>query len=92
MGVQLNIKNEEARALAERLSALTGRTITQVVTDSLRDRLSRVTYALTSEEERAREREDGFYDLIQGSRSLWKGAMLSIDHGELLYDEYGLPR
>ena len=69
MTAQLNIKSEEARRLAQDLSQLTGRSMTEVIIDSLRDRLSRVRYARTSEDERAR-----------------------IDHGDLLYDEDGLPR
>jgi antitoxin VapB len=92
MTTQLNIKSAEARRLAHELSQLTGRSMTEVIVASLRDRLSRVRYARTSEEERAREKESGFYDLIAGSRGLWKDHMLSIDHADLLYDEDGLPR
>ena len=92
MAFQLNIKSEEARRLASELARLSGSSMTEVIIDSLRDRLCRVRYARTSDEERAREKENGFYDLVVGSRELWKGAMLSIDHGDLLYDEDGLPR
>ena len=30
--------------------------------------------------------------LVEGSRQLWSDALLSVDHGELLYDELGLPK
>ena len=92
MGVQLNIKNAEARALAERLAHATGNSITQAVTEALRVRLRQVEQdqALTDAERCQREVE--FFKLIAGSRSRWKGAMLSIDHADILYDEDGLPR
>lgn len=92
MPAQLNIKSEEAHRLASELARLSGASMTEVIVDSLRDRLGRVRYARTSDEERAREKEHGFYDLVVGSRELWKGSMLSLDHGDLLYDEDGLPR
>lgn len=92
MGVQLNIKNEEARRLAERVAAATGQTITEAITDSLRRRLQQVERDESASAEALREREHQFYSLIGGTRQRWKGAMLSIDHEDILYDEDGLPR
>ena len=92
MQAPTSIESDEARDLAEKLAHMTGRGVREVVIDSLRDRLARVRYAVTPLEEQAREREIGFYNLIAGSRALWKGAALSLDHGDLLYDEWGLPR
>ena len=48
MGAQLNIKSEDAYRLASRLAKLTGKSLTTVVTDALRDTLDR--------EERARDK------------------------------------
>lgn len=92
MGVQLNIKSEEARQLAERLAEATGESITQAVTEALRRRLRQVQHDQATTDDAVRRREADFYHLISGSRERWKGAMLSIDHGDLLYDEHGLPR
>lgn len=92
MASQLNIKSEEARLLAQELAKLTTTSVTQAVIDALRHRLAIIRYARTTKEERERELEDGFFNLIVGSRDHWKGFALSVDHGDLLYDEYGLPR
>jgi antitoxin VapB len=92
MGVQLNIKSEEARRLAERLAYVTGRTITDVVTDSLRRELRQVELEQALGDEALRDREHEFYNLISGTRARWRSAMLSIDHADLLYDEDGLPQ
>lgn len=92
MGVQLNIKSEEARRLAERLAEATGETITEAVTEALRRRLRGIERDQALDTDAVRARENAFYELIQGSRARWQGAMLSIDHADLLYDEDGLPR
>lgn len=92
MGVQLNIKNEEARRLAERVAAATGQTITEAITDSLRRRLQQVEKDQVTSADALRERDHQFYALIAGTRERWKGTMLSIDHADILYDEDGLPR
>jgi antitoxin VapB len=41
MGTQLNIKSEDAYRLASRLAALTGESLTSVVTNALRSELQR---------------------------------------------------
>src|ERR1700689_3961291 len=41
MGAQLNIKREDAKRLASRLSELTGESLTTAVTEALRERLDR---------------------------------------------------
>ena len=92
MGVQLNIKNEEARGLAERVAAATGATITEAVTEALRRRLRQVELDQATCDDALINREMEFYRLIEGTRARWKGAMTSIDHADLLYDENGLPR
>lgn len=86
--MSLNIKKPEAHALAERLAKLTGETLTDAVTVALRERLARL------------EQKPGFDEalykklkaLTKGSRELWREPYLSTDHGDLLYDERGLPK
>lgn len=92
MGTQLNIKSPEARELAEKVARASGESITQAVTRALRDRWRALQRQSVDTEGAHRRREREFYDMIQGSRMRWKGAMLSIDHADILYDDHGLPR
>jgi antitoxin VapB len=86
--MSLNIKNPEAHALATRLAQKTGETLTDAVTTALRERLERLERAGDFDEESYRKLKA----LVEGSRHLWSEALLSVDHGELLYDELGLPK
>jgi antitoxin VapB len=83
--MSLNIKDPEAHKLAQRLAEETGETMTQAVTDALREKLSRVRRAkrskATAEELRAIARR--FRRHLTGPVE---------DHGTLLYDEKGLPK
>ena len=58
------------------------------MTIALRERLARLEHVSAIDEERYRELKA----LIEGSRELWREPFLSVDHGELLYDERGLPK
>lgn len=83
----LNIKNDETCLLARDLARLTGETMTGAITIALRERLAR---------ERRRRDLDGRVDelLAIGRRcaeSLEPGPS-AIEHGDLLYDDQGLPR
>ncbi len=82
--MNLNIKNGEAYELAHRLAGLTGKSMTTVVTEALRDSLSRVE---PSASHVARLLEIG-----RDCAKHMKEPYLSVDHGELLYDELGLPK
>lgn len=86
--MSLNIKKPEAHALAERLASLTGETLTDAVTTALRERLARVEQKPGFDE----ERYERLKALVKDSRQLWRGPLLSVDHGELLYDDRGLPK
>lgn len=86
--MSLNIKNPEAHALAERVAKLVGETLTEAVTVALRERLERIERTAEFDEERYR----ALKALVKDSRRLWREPLLSIDHGELLYDERGLPK
>jgi antitoxin VapB len=83
MGVQLNIKSAEARALAEELAALTGNTITKAVIDALKARKK----MLSKEERLAR-----VMAIVDDCAGRWKEPWKSTAHGDMLYDERGLPK
>lgn len=85
--VTLNIKNEEAHRLAWELASLTGESMTAAVTEALRERLDHVR--------RGRDGGDLAERLLAIGRDCaahLKEPYRSADHGELLYDERGLPR
>jgi len=77
--MSLNIKNEETHQLARELVALTGETMTGAVTVALRER---------SVETRLRR----LRAIRKRCSSLLKGdGPSAVEHGDLLYDERGLP-
>ena len=80
----LNIKNPEAHALAQRVAALTGETMTEAVTIALRERLARIE----TNESLAAEILALGRDCAKRLKEPWRSA----DHADLLYDESGLPR
>ena len=84
--MSLNIKNDETCRLASDLARLTGETMTGAVTVALRERLER--------EKRARGAERKLRDMRaiaeRCSRLLGPGPS-AIQHGDVLYDERGLP-
>jgi antitoxin VapB len=83
--MSLNIKNVEADHLVAALSNLTGESKTQAVVEALRERLQRVR--------RERDRETLAADLLAiGKRCAAYGRHDVTEHGDLLYDERGLPR
>ena len=83
--MSLNIKNEEAHRLASKLARLTGESLTETVTRALRERLERVEAAPNDLARQLLEiGRDCAGRLNQPTRS--------VAHGDLLYDERGLPR
>jgi antitoxin VapB len=84
--MSLNIKSEEAHRLAQELARLTGESMTAAVTEAVRERLDRVR----------RERATGLADRLlaigKDCAARLKEPFRSAEHGELLYDERGLPR
>jgi hypothetical protein len=53
--MSLKIKNPKAHELAERVAPLTGETLTEAVTNALRERLERLENVAAVDEERFRE-------------------------------------
>lgn len=84
----LNIKDEETHQLARKLADLTGESMTAAVHHALRERLERI--------KAKKEKED---DLVERILAIGRDCAAhlqepfkSIDHGEFLYDEKGLPK
>jgi antitoxin VapB len=86
--MSLNIKNPKAHELAERVARLTGEMLTEAVTSALRERLARLERAEGPHEALYRELKAIAADCRKHFREPW----LSVDHGDLLYDERGLPK
>lgn len=85
----LNIKNPTTYRLIRRLADQTGENMTQAVTVAVQERLDRLAQESTAErEQRWRELQELADSLAARFREPFK----SLDHGEWLYDEKGLPR
>ena len=84
--MSLNIKSEETHKLVQELAALTGESMTAAVTVAVRERLERVR----------QERNDALSHRLlaigKDCAARLKEPFRSIDHGDLLYGEDGLPR
>lgn len=83
MTVQINIKNAQARLLVDEIVRRTGESVTEAITAALRKRLSELTRA----EKLARVQA-----ISQECAALWVEPWKSQDHGDLLYDDQGLPK
>jgi antitoxin VapB len=84
--MSLNIKNEETHRMARELARLTGESMTVAVNEAIRERLQRV---------REGSKEDMVERILKIGRECaahLKEPYKSIDHGDLLYDEQGLPK
>jgi antitoxin VapB len=83
--MSLNIKHEEAHRMARQLARLTKESMTTAVREALRERLERVRGGGMSKAER-------LLKIGRECAPLWKEPYRSADHGDLLYDEKGLPK
>jgi antitoxin VapB len=92
MGVQLNIKNEEAVALAREIAEATGVSVTEAIHTALRERRRALEQQNRFSRDALAEREQRFRGLVDGLRGRWREDVLAVEHGDLLYDERGLPR
>ena len=84
--MSLNIKNQEAYQLASELAELTGETLTKAVTEALRERLVR----LKKQQHKATAAE--LLAIGRQCAARFNRPMTSLDHGDWLYDERGLPK
>ena len=84
--MSLNIKDEKTHRMARELARATGESMTAAVSEAIRERLERV---------RADSKQDMVERIMKIAKEcgpLWKEPCRSIDHGDLLYDEKGLPK
>jgi antitoxin VapB len=84
--MSLNIKNEETHRLVRQLARLTGESMSAAVDQAVRERLDRV-------------RKGGGTGMAERILKIgrecaprWKEPFRSTSHGDLLYDEKGLPK
>jgi antitoxin VapB len=84
--MSLNIKSDEAHRLARQLAQLTGESMTEAVTRALAERLGRVDH------ERSGSLANRLLAIGRDCAVHLKEPYRSIDHGEWLYDDRGLPR
>lgn len=82
----LSIKDSETDALARRLAAQTGQSLTEAIKDALQRRL------LEEESNRQGGLSKRLLDIGRHCSQHIERPFHSSDHGELLYDEKGLPR
>jgi antitoxin VapB len=82
----LSIKNQRTEQLIRELASETGETMIAAVTEAVRERLERLR----------RERRPGLAERLlaigKDCAPHLKEPFRSIDHGDLLYDERGLPK
>ncbi len=83
MGAQMNIKSDEAYALATEIAGRTGETLTQVVLEALRARQRELTLA---------DKLEAVMAICRDARSRMSPELLALDMDEYLYDERGLPK
>jgi antitoxin VapB len=84
--MSLNIKNEDTNRLAHELSDLTGESLTTAVTIAVRERLDRL------QQSRRGALSDRLLKIGKDCAAHLKEPFLSVEHGDLLYDEKGLPK
>lgn len=82
----MNIKNDEAQTLARKLSELTGESLTRAITEAVRERLERVQNV------QGEGLADRLIAIGKDCATHLKEPFRSAEHGEILYDERGLPR
>jgi antitoxin VapB len=84
--MSLNIKNEETNRLAHELATVTGESLTTAVTVAVRQRLERL------QRSNAGSLAQRLLKIGKDCAAHLKEPFLTVDHGDLLYDEKGLPK
>ena len=84
--MSFNVKKKETHQLARQLAKITGESMTEAVTKAIRERLDRVRGV----------RKSDFADLLlqigKDCAVHLREPFRSAAHGDLLYDDKGLPR
>jgi antitoxin VapB len=84
--MSLNIKDEETHRLARELAQLTGESQTTAVTIAIRERLDRLHAAGRP------SMADRLLAIGRNTAPRLQEPFRTAEHGELLYDDHGLPR
>ena len=84
--MSLNIKNEQTHRMARELARLTGESMSAAVNEAIRERLELVRGK--SNDEMLKR----IMKIAEESGPRWKEPYRSREHGDLLYDEKGLPK
>ena len=84
--MSLNIKNKEAHRLAQQLATATGESMTEAVTQAVRERLKRIRG------KQGAGLSQRLLEIGEDCAAHLKEPFRSVDHGSLLYDDKGLPR
>jgi antitoxin VapB len=82
----MNIKNSETQRLVQNLAALTGESLTAAITAAVRERLERLRH------EHRTSLAERLVAIGKDCAPRLKEPFRSTEHGELLYDDHGLPR
>lgn len=85
--MSLNIKNKEVYQLARELAKLTGRSMTAIVLDALRKERGEI--------ERQEQKDVKANELMAiGKRCAahMSQPAVAVEHGDMLYDENGMPK
>ncbi|MCY4527726.1 MAG: type II toxin-antitoxin system VapB family antitoxin [Chloroflexi bacterium] len=80
-------EKDEIPRLAQELANLTGETVDEAVTFALRERLERVRHERSVE-----ERLQAMRAISQRTSRMLRDGPPVVEHGDLLYDERGLPK
>ena len=86
----MNIKNAETERLTRELAASTGESLTAAVTAAVRERLERVRG--DSRPPASAARRERVLELGRQIASVLPEPWATSPHGDLLYDEAGLPK
>jgi antitoxin VapB len=86
--VSLNIKNEETCRLVQELAQLTGESLTAAVTTAVKEKLAKERSKVARKPGLAKR----LMEIGRETAPLIPEPWRSVDHGELLYDEMGLPK
>lgn len=82
----MNIKNEETHRLVRKLAKRTGESQTEAITKAVSERLERL------QRDRAETLAETLLAIARDAAPRFKEPFRSADHGDLLYDEDGLPK
>ena len=80
-------ENDEILRLARELANLTGETVDEAVNVALKERLERVKHERSVE-----ERLQAIRAISERTARMLRDGPSAVDHGDLLYDEHGLPK